>query len=237
MTLIKICGLQPGDDLSFSANAGISHVGFIFVPTSRRYIQPQAARALVDQLDASCQAVGVFVNEDPDTIRSIALATGLDVIQLHGAEPPSLCDELRSTGIQVWKALSIPTDAQQEHEVADLLRQAVLFSPHVDGLLFDAAPPKQAAQQVTGGHGINFSWQLVAPLIDLIRAQARVGECPQIWLAGGIRPDNMDCLLASFIPDGVDVSSGVEVDGRKSSSRIEALRKAVQRFVDHQDVS
>lgn len=234
MTTVKICGLQPGDNLSFSEAPEISHAGFVFVPASRRNVLPAHAQAMVKQLDARCKAVGVFVDEDLATIQSTVQTVGLDVVQLHGAESTEQCDALRRLGVTVWKALSAPIDAPDEEGTSALLQQALLYVNHVDGLLFDAAPPTNAAHQVTGGHGTHFSWQLLSPLMDWIETQPDPSRRPQIWIAGGIRSENIRELLSIWMPDGIDVSSGVEVDGRKSDIKIEALRKGVQQFGEQQ---
>ncbi|MCL6453821.1 MAG: phosphoribosylanthranilate isomerase [Alicyclobacillus sp.] len=228
---MKICGLQPGDDLSFTAAPEISHVGFIFVPTSRRYVRPSAVRPMVEQLPASCRAVGVFVNADLDAVRTAARTSGVEVLQLHGGESPAFCDALRADGFVVWKALSVPTDAQTPDDVRPVVDQALAFAGCVDGVLFDAAPPATAERSVTGGHGRIFTWRLLAGALEASGWWASGFQRPQIWVAGGIRPENAAHLLAQFRPDGIDVSSGVEVEGRKSLRRIDELREAVRNLV------
>ncbi|MCL6593798.1 MAG: phosphoribosylanthranilate isomerase [Alicyclobacillus sp.] len=220
---IKICGLQPGDDLSFADHPLVTHVGVVFVPASRRYVAPQLAQSLVTQLAGRAAAVGVFVDAPRDELRSTATHCGLQVLQLHGSESPDLCAQLRSEGWQVWRSLAAGA-ASDSAERASLVQLIRTFYGAVDAVLLDAAPPRGAAPGVNGGHGQRFDW---AALPGLAAALADAGVHIPLWIAGGITPENTSELLSIFRPTGVDVSSGVETAGRKDLQRITALIKAV----------
>src|SRR5215204_1773590 len=95
MTFIKICGITNLEDALAAAAAGADALGFNFYKPSSRYITPQNAREIVDQLPESLLTVGVFVNEEsPDAVRSIANEAGIRALQLHGDESPAYCQEL-----------------------------------------------------------------------------------------------------------------------------------------------
>ncbi len=222
MTGLKICGLQPGDDLSFTVNPVVTHTGIVFASLSRRYVSPADARALSDQLRTHTTVMGVFVNASLDDLLSVSATAGLDGVQLHGNEPVELCQTLREEGLVVWKALSVPRDNQGIPEFA---QKARAYQGVVDALLLDAPPPKGADSQVTGGHGVAFDWR------DLeVLTRELTNPRPPIWVAGGVTPENVGLLFDTFSPDGVDVSSGVEVSGRKSAQRIYALMEAVSHY-------
>ncbi|MCL6637041.1 MAG: phosphoribosylanthranilate isomerase [Alicyclobacillus sp.] len=220
---VKICGLQPGDDLSFAEHPLVTHVGIVFVPASRRYVPPQQALSMVSQVAGRASAVGVFVDAPPAELRSTAAYCGLQVLQLHGNETPDLCARLRSEGWQVWRSLAAGEVANPAHRTA-LVQLLRTFDGAVDAVLLDAAPPRGAAPGVNGGHGQRFDW---TALPGLAAALADAGIHIPIWVAGGITPENTDELLSIFRPVGVDVSSGVETAGRKDPQRITALIKAV----------
>ncbi len=229
MIHIKICGLQPGDDLSFTRYREITHVGFILVPASRRYVGPAEISVMAREVDASCKKVGVYVNDAPATVIDSAKMAGLDVVQLHGNEDLQSCRQLKRAGFQVWKALSMPV---AKYGAETLAAQMVEYAPFVDAVLLDAAPPKGAQTSVTGGHGVQFDWARLRAVEDLLQKQSGGVPLPPVWVAGGIRPDNVSSLLQEFTPYGIDVSSGVEVNQRKSIHQIEAMREAVKRHVD-----
>lgn len=228
MTQVKICGLRPGDDLSFTRHPSVTHIGVVFVPASRRYVAPAAARAITAAA-RDCRVLGVFVDEPVHVVREVIQTAGLHGCQLHGNEPPEVCAALRADGWTVWKALSVPPAvASQASVLADLVSKAAVYAPCVDALLFDAAPPQGAAPGVTGGHGQPWAWDVLPALVAGIAR--RVARLPAVWVAGGLNAKTIPNLLRVFRPDGIDVSSGAEVDGRKSLPKVNEILEVVNRF-------
>lgn len=86
MTWIKICGITNLDDALSAIDAGANALGFVFYSKSPRYITAEAARTIVDQLPKTIEKVGVFVNENVESVRDIAKQVGLTAVQLHGDE-------------------------------------------------------------------------------------------------------------------------------------------------------
>ncbi len=171
-----------------------------------------------------CGVIGVFVDQSLKTVRDVAAQVGLTGVQLHGKESVEDCQILRDEGLTVWKSITV----RQDMTVDQLLTVAETYAPAVDGLLLDAAPPKHAGATVTGGHGVSFDWSLMSAF--LTRYQAAQLK-PQLWVAGGFRPDNVDAFVRAcgqdVLPAGIDVSSGVETDGRKSSDKIQQMIQVV----------
>ncbi|WP_245629109.1 phosphoribosylanthranilate isomerase [Alicyclobacillus shizuokensis] len=220
---VKICGIQPGDDLSFADTDLIAHVGFIFVSASRRYVHPRQVPALIRSLPASCSPVGVVVDEEFDGVRQICDEAQIRHVQLHGRETPDFCQRLKNDGYTVWKSFSVP-ETVDENVAVVIANRIRPYLQAIDGILLDSAPPA-AEGSVTGGHGRRFAWSILPRLVDALGPEEMR---PPLWIAGGIRPENVDECLACFVPDGLDVSSGVEVNGRKSRARIDALVGALR---------
>lgn len=223
MTGLKICGLQPGDDLSFTADPGVTHIGVIFVPASRRYVNPEAARVMLQSAAPRCMVMGVFVNPAEAELHAALAASGVQGVQLHGDESPDVCQRLRGDGYTVWKSLSVPAQPMRA-EVDALVQEITVFAACTDAILLDSAAPPDATPGQTGGHGLTFDWSSLVLLRQ--RLTANGVETP-LWIAGGLRPDNVGALLAQVDVDGVDVSSGVELDGRKSLNKIQDMVKVV----------
>src|SRR6185295_14240337 len=95
MTLIKICGITNLEDALSAVDAGAGALGFNFYKQSPRYIDPESARKIIDQLPKRILTVGVFVNEESEQVKSIATEAGVAALQLHGDESSEYCAELR----------------------------------------------------------------------------------------------------------------------------------------------
>lgn len=92
---VKICGCRTADAVEAAVEAGAAAVGFIFVPTVRRYVDPEAARRLTALIPAGVWRVGVFLDQPVDEMVAAAEIAGVDTIQLHGSEPPETLAALR----------------------------------------------------------------------------------------------------------------------------------------------
>ena len=153
-------------------------------------MSPEKAEELKAMLAPGIQAVGVFVNEEPEQIVSLLEAGTIDVAQLHGQEDEAYIRRIqKNTGHQVIKAFSVKTAQDIEN---------ALKSP-ADYILLD---------QGGGGTGQTFDWSLI-PEIDR-----------PFFLAGGLGADNLETAVRTIHPYAVDLSSSVETDGMKDRDKI-----------------
>jgi phosphoribosylanthranilate isomerase len=207
MTLVKICGITNLEDALVATEAGADFLGFVFYPKSPRCVSPEQAHRIVDVVRRSSlpvSLVGVFVDEEPDTVCHIASRCGLDYAQLHGAEPPEMVTALMERGLRVVKAFRV-RDGASLVEIEHYQATAYLLDAYVPGQ--------------PGGTGHTFDWKLAV--------QAK--EYGPIILAGGLTPDNVAEAVRATHPWGVDVSSGVEAEpGRKDSDKLRCFIAAVK---------
>ena len=105
MFRIKICGITGPDDALMAARAGADAIGLNFYPRSPRFVTPQQARQIVDVLPPGIVKVGLFVDAPADEIVEVHDRLGLDLIQLHGIEPPEFL--LKLGGRPVMRALRL----------------------------------------------------------------------------------------------------------------------------------
>jgi phosphoribosylanthranilate isomerase len=204
MTKIKICGLTREEDVVFAADSGADFLGFIFVPSTPRFIEPERAAAIsasIRQRDQRPQLVGVFRDASAEYVREIASIVGLDLAQLHGAESD---EDIRTMGIPTIKAFRVGATLPDTSA-----------HPSADWFLFDAFEERRH-----GGTGRRFDWSLL-------------GTYPRtkpFFLAGGLSPENVAAAISLARPDAVDVSSGVELEpGIKDHDRIDDLIRRVRR--------
>jgi phosphoribosylanthranilate isomerase len=185
-------------------------VGFVFYPPSARCLRPDDAAALAARLPPEVASVGVVVDPSDAELDAILASVPLDVLQLHGAEPPERVAAIAlRTGCRVMKALRV--------ETAGDLADAPAFAAVVDLLMFDAKPPRRA-DALPGGNGLPFDWRAL---------DGRAWPVP--WaLAGGLTPESVGAAIARLDPPIVDVSSGVETHpGIKDPARLDAFFAAV----------
>jgi phosphoribosylanthranilate isomerase len=204
MVMVKICGITNGMDARRAVEAGADFLGFNFYPQSPRYIKPAKARQIVRRLPAKVSVVGVFVNESEKTMLEIARTVGLDFLQLHGDESPEMVSRLKRT-LPVIKAIRV----RSSFHPANLARFG-----RSDALLLDGFDAHQR-----GGTGKTFAW-------DIARRANRYGK---IFLAGGLKPENIADAIRATQPYAVDVCSGVEAKpGKKDLARLKTLMQAVK---------
>jgi len=202
---VKVCGITSVDDALEVAGAGADAIGLVFWPGSPRRVDLETARRISASLPPSVLRVGVFVDAPREEIVRASEEVGLDVLQLHGQEPP---EDLAGLPRPVVKAVGV----RAGFEVASALR----YQGTADGILLDSG-----TGGAPGGTGATFDWSLAREVREKV---------PFLMLAGGLTPDNVARALAAVRPHGVDVSSGVEsAPGRKDAARVRAFVHAVAR--------
>ncbi|MGH2436521.1 MAG: phosphoribosylanthranilate isomerase [bacterium] len=201
MTRIKICGISDVDAARVAAEAGANAIGLIFAP-SRRRVTAERAREVTSSLPPFIAKVGVFVDEGREVVKEIVARAGLDTVQLHGSETPDYC-------------AAMPVPVVKVIRVRDADSLSALQPYLVAAFLLDTYNP-----ETLGGTGRPFDWNLAAKL----RGPHR------IILSGGLNATNVVEALDRVRPFGVDVSSGVETDGRKDHSKIREFIRRVREW-------
>lgn len=209
---VKICGIRQPEHAVAAVQAGADFLGLIFAP-SRRQISVEQARAIVESARAVAAEqqtpigiVGVFVNEQAQSINAVVDALELDWVQLSGHEPITIAYEIR---VPVVKAVRFDQH-ESERTWLDQLnadvteRYPLLVDAHVSGSY--------------GGAGVTADWTTAAQLAQ---------RWP-VWLAGGLTPENVADAIQAVRPSVVDVSSGVETNAVKDVAKINAFIRAAK---------
>jgi phosphoribosylanthranilate isomerase len=194
---VKICGITRAEDAEAAIALGADYLGLVFYAGSPRCVAPADAARLRRRIGDRVHVVGVFVNEAPARVESLATEVGLDLLQFHGDEGPRYLEPFADRAIKAFRV------------AGTLPREQMAACASVWGFLFDSA-----RAGVYGGTGSTWDW-------------AAAGELPTarpVFVAGGIRPENVASLVARVAPWGIDVSSGVEsAPGRKDPALLERL--------------
>lgn len=108
MTKIKLCGLSRPCDIEAANELKPEYIGFVFAPKSKRYVATEKAAELKRLLSPEIKAVGVFVNESPETVAKILNSGITDIAQLHGDEDEEYISKLKKlTDKPIIKAFRI----------------------------------------------------------------------------------------------------------------------------------
>jgi len=218
MTRVKICGISQQAHALAVIEAGADFIGLVFTQ-SQRQVTPSQAQDIAGAAKKHSEAievVGVFVNMPADEVNRIANSCNLDWVQLSGDEPWEYCHQITRPLI---KAVRIKEGQRPEEICADLSAGArVLTSQRYIYLLDSQVKGKY------GGTGMTFDWRLAR----------QVTEHFPVIIAGGLTPENVAQAIKIAAPWGVDVSSGVEVDGSKDIAKIKTFIETVRRADDSQ---
>ena len=110
MTRIKLCGLSRPCDIEAANELQPEYIGFVFAPKSKRYVTPEKAKELKHLLVPEICAVGVFINENPESVADLLNNGVIDIAQLHGSEDEDYTKKLRTlTDQPIIKAFRIET--------------------------------------------------------------------------------------------------------------------------------
>jgi phosphoribosylanthranilate isomerase len=195
---VKICGICDAAGAAAAIEAGADLIGFHFCSSQRR-VTPEEARAIVDGLTVRPAIVGVFIDQDAEEVRQIAELVGLDLIQLHGSEPPGF-----DAGRPVMKVLKV-----RDGEIPDA-------AAWPDPVMLDSWSADQR-----GGTGQVWDWELARPLLAARKVFVAGGLEPGNVgkVVSGFKPYGVD------VSSGVEASVRVK-DPDKVRAFVHAVRLA-----------
>lgn len=197
---IKICGITSSEDAIVAVEAGADLIGINFVPTSKRCVDIPTAAAICESIaEAQVETVALFQNASWDEMEHVLRRVNFDRVQLHGEETE---EDVELVDLPVIKAIR-----GADVEAAEAYPGTLLLLDH----------PSEG-----GGKGNSWDWSEATEVIEL-------GY--DVILAGGLNPENVALALGDLggmMPWGVDVATGVEVDGRKDPARMAAFISAVR---------
>jgi phosphoribosylanthranilate isomerase len=214
MIRVKICGLSETEHVTAAVEAGADFIGFVFAESRRRVI-PEKVRTLIRKIAdrrIRPETVGVFVNSPAGDVNEIAEFCHLDRVQLSGDETWQYCGQINRP---IIKVMHITPDTSTGRILAAIKDGNRILKHRIPVYLLDS----QLGNQY-GGTGLTFDWRV---------AKEIVSQFPVI-MAGGLTPDNVAEAIRETRPWGVDVSSGVETEGKKDPAKIKSFIQAVRQI-------
>jgi phosphoribosylanthranilate isomerase len=190
--MIKICGIRSEMAARTAVFGGAKFLGFNFVSGSRRKIAPNIAKQIIDQFKNQVKIVGVFQNQSLEEINKTAEFLDLDFVQLHGDEDEIFAEEVERPVIKVLQL-------ESEFDITDVLKEMNKFKS--DYFLLDRK--KQGK-----GKMLN------------LKHLSIIAKEKQIFVAGGLTPENVLEVVRNVRPFGVDVAGGIETNRVEDTEKI-----------------
>ena len=205
---VKICGIRTLDAAEAAIDARADFLGFNFVPTSKRYIDPTLATKIISSMNKSfpweirgrVKTVGVFQDAESAYVNSVASKLGLDFVQLHGNENNEYIRQIRVLVIKVIQINDRPEG--------------------IDTAYFLLDRPKR-------GKG---------KMVNLEKAAELAANFP-LFIAGGLTPDNVAYVVRKVRPFAVDVAGGIEIDGKESLNKIRTFIKNAKEVIYNRKIT
>lgn len=183
MLKIKVCGITNIKDAKMCENLGADALGFIFYEKSKRYVTPEKAKSIIEQVSPFTVKIGVFVNQSAEFINQTASTIKLNAVQLHGDESHDFIDQINLPVIKSFR-------------VNDNFDYSIISKYKQCGILLDSYSPNRY-----GGTGKIFNWENIP---DNLKGK--------IILSGGISAANLEYIINKIKPAYIDISSSLEIE-------------------------
>lgn len=211
-TRTKVCGITREADLLEAVRLGADAIGFVFFEGSKRHVTIEQAKQLRQIVPAFVSVAALFVNASDEYVNSVIEQVQPDVLQFHGDETPQQCEKY---GHRYMRAFRV--GGEKLNTPLQVFSEAMRYSSAC-AWLFDTFSDQY------GGTGKVFNHELLSEVLINPKSKA-------ILVAGGLNPDNIQSIIESVKPYGVDVSSGVETaPGVKSAALLKQFMQIATRF-------
>ena len=215
-TRIKICCILSLDEARLAIDHGADALGLVSAMPSGPGVIDEATIAAIAAAVPPPIATFLLTSEtEAESIIAQARRCRPTTLQLVDAVEPSTYAAIR---------LAVPfvSLVQVIHVIGETsLAEAQRVAPYVDALLLDSGNPNLAVKEL-GGTGRVHDWSVSRAIRD--------GVDKPVFLAGGLRPDNVGDAIARVAPFGLDLCSGVRTDGRLDATKLERFVTAARRL-------
>jgi phosphoribosylanthranilate isomerase len=211
VTRVKICGISDVKSAIVASESGADFLGFVFAASPRRVV-PAEALSIITEIRSRkfrLSTVGVFVDTPAEEVNRIAEYCRLDFIQLSGNESWVYCLNIK---LPVIKVIHVAGDMTSQKIIDEIVKGNEILTGDIICLL------DTKVGETYGGTGNTFDWHLAKV----------VSEKFPVLVAGGLNPENVGTLTGECKPWGVDVSSGVETNGKKDEAKIRDFIREVK---------
>lgn len=212
---VKVCCIASVEEAHLAANAGADVLGLVSaMPSGPGPIPEDAIARIAREMRGRRETWLLTSLTDPQAIADQWLRCGTTGIQLT--------DSLPGDGLRRLRALLPATLLVQVVHVTGpaSVEEALEAAEVADALLLDSGNPALSVKEL-GGTGRVHDWQVSAEIVR---------RCPRpVFLAGGLRPDNVAEAVRQVAPAGIDLCSGVRTEGRLDPHKLHPFFAAIPR--------
>ena len=203
---VKVCCIASVEEMRAAVECGASAVGLVSeMPSGPGVIDEELIAEIAARVPP---AVATFLLTCGQTARSIVeqqRRCRVNTLQLCDRVPPEVYGRLRAhlPGVSIVQAVHVTGEESFE--------EALTVAPHVDALLLDSGNQSLAVKEL-GGTGRTHDWGVSRRIVEASPAP--------VFLAGGLKPENVARAVSQVRPFGLDVCSGVRTDGRLDAVKL-----------------
>ena len=211
MTKVKICGITNLEDALHARQLGADFIGIaVEIEKAERSLGRKEAKEIFEHAKGPVPIVVLTSHQKANEIARLCHYLEAEAVQLVGKIPSKEIVKLhrQMPGLKIMKVVRTKNKAA--------LEEALLFQRFADFIVLDSASGKKL-----GGTGKKADWELCKKIVEKCR-------CP-VFLAGGLKPENVADAIKEVRPFGVDVSSGVKMQDNRKKIDFEKLKCFIER--------
>ena len=211
---IKVCCISSVDEANLALRHGATALGLVSaMPSGPGVITDERIAEIASSVNGRADTFLLTSKVEPQLIVEQVRDAGVTTVQLVDSLEIHALKELQRqlTDVTVVQVVHV-TD---ESSVEESLRAAEI----ADALLLDSGNQQLTVKEL-GGTGRTHNWEISAAIVDQVSVP--------VYLAGGLRADNVGRAISLVKPHGVDLCSGVRTEGKLDERKLQAFVGAVR---------
>jgi phosphoribosylanthranilate isomerase len=206
---VKICCINSIEEAQTAIRFGASAIGLVSkMPSGPGVISEELIGEIAQSVPVGIDTFLLTSEQNPETVIEQQRRTCVNTIQLVDAFPLSGYAALRQAlpGIRIVQVIHVSGDKS--------IQEAAAIASSVDAILLDSGNPLLATKEL-GGTGRTHDWFVSRRIRDSVHVP--------IYLAGGLKPENVLEAVKLVHPYAVDVCSGVRTNGHLDKQKLETF--------------
>ena len=203
---VKICCIATREEAHMAVECGASAVGLVSeMPSGPGVITEDLIAEIAARVPPGVATFLLTCKQDAPSIIAQQRRCRVNTIQLCDRVAPDVYSDLRATmpGVSLVQVVHVASEESFD--------EALAVAPHVDALLLDSGDQSLAVKEL-GGTGRTHDWRVSRRIRDAV-------EVP-VFLAGGLKPENVADAIEAIRPFGLDVCSGVRTGGKLDEEKL-----------------